>query len=179
MPFSPRALPAAARLLCERLNAPPRLVAHLCLVHDTAVDVVDGLREKFPGLRFDTDAVLFGAATHDLGKVLHPGELVSPGSLHELDGPGLLQRHGVSPELVRFAGTHGAWSTVSLPLEDLLVALADAVWKGRRIDALEAQIVSRITEGTGVEPWEVFDKLDGLLDTVAARGDQRLAWQTR
>lgn len=179
MTFTPRTLPTAAQQLCEKLAAPPRLVAHLTLVHDAAVELVEGLRQRFPMLKLDGGAVLFGAATHDLGKVLHPNELTGPGDRHEEDGPGLLERHGVSPELARFARTHGAWSRETLPLEDLLVALADTVWKGQRIEALDAQVVTSITEKTGIEQWEVFDKLDGLLEVVTAQGDERLAWQQK
>jgi HD domain len=177
MTYSPRPLPAIAQQLCEKLKAPPRLIAHLSLVHDAAVEIVEGLRQRFPTLSFDAEAVHFGAATHDLGKVLHSNELTGPGNRHEEHGPGLLERHGVSPELARFARTHGAWSRETLPLEDLLVALADTVWKGQRIEALEAQVVAKIAEKTGFEQWGAFDKLDGLLEEVAAHGDERLAWQ--
>jgi len=148
-------------------------------VHDAAVEIVEGLRQQFPTLSFDEEAVLFGAATHDIGKILHPAELTGPGKRHEEDGPALLEHHGVPPELARFARTHGAWSDETLPLEDLLVALADAVWKGQRLEALEAQVVDRIGENTDIEPWEVFDKFDGLLEEIAAHGDERLAWQQK
>lgn len=136
-----------------------------------------GLRQQFPALNFDEKAVLFGAATHDLGKVLHPSELTGPGNLHERDGAALLEQYSVSPELARFARTHGAWNREALPLEDLLVALADTIWKGQRLEALEAQVVTMIAQQTGIERWEVFDKLDGLLEEVASRGDKRLSWQ--
>jgi len=179
MTFTPRPLPATAQQLCEKLAATSRLVAHLTLVHDAAVELAEGLRLRFPTLKLDGGAVLFGAATHDLGKVLHPGELTGPGNRHEADGPVLLERNGISPELARFARTHGAWSTEMLPLEDLLVALADCVWKGQRLEALEAQVVASIAEKIGGEQWDVFDKLDGLLEEVAAHGDERLAWQQK
>lgn len=179
MTFQPQPLPVPVLQLCEKLDAPARLIAHLRLVHDAAVEIVDGLQQKFPTLSVDVEAVLFGAASHDLGKVLHSHELTGPGNNHEADGPALLEVHGVSPELARFARTHGAWSRESLPLADLLVALADCVWKGQRLEALEAQVVSRIAEKTGTEEWEVFDKLDGLLDEIGRRGDERLAWQAQ
>lgn len=179
MTFQPRPLPTPVRQLCEKLDAPARLIAHLTLVHDAAVEIVDGLQQQFPTLSVDADAVLFGAASHDLGKVLHPHELTGPGNRHEADGPGLLEANGVSPELGRFARTHGAWNRESLPLPDLLVALADCVWKGQRLEALETQVVSRIAEQTVTEEWEVFDKLDGLLDEIARRGEERLAWQAQ
>lgn len=179
MTFQPRPLPSLARQLCQKLEAPARLIAHLTLVHDAAVEVVNGLQQQFQTLSFDSEAVLFGAASHDLGKVLHPDELTGPGNLHETDGPKLLEENNVSLELARFARTHGAWSRESFPLPDLIVALADCVWKGQRLEALEAQVVSRIAEQTGTQEWEVFDRLDGLLDEIARRGDERLAWQAQ
>jgi hypothetical protein len=179
MTFQPRPLPTPVRQLCEKLDAPDRLIAHLTLVHDAGVEIVDGLQQQFPMLNFYAEAVLFGAASHDLGKVLHPDELTGPGNRHETDGSGLLEANGISQELARFARTHGAWSREDLPLQDLLVALADCVWKGQRLEALEAQVVSRIAEQTGREAWEVFDKLDGLLDEIAHHGDERLAWQAQ
>lgn len=177
MAFRPRSIPFAVRQLYEKVDAPQRLVAHLTLVHDAAVEVVQGLRHQFPTLVFDDDAVLFGAASHDLGKTLHPSEITGPGNRHEGDGARLLEEHGIPPYLARFARTHGAWSRESLPLEDLLVALADCVWKGQRLDDLESLVFTKIAGEIGVELWIVFDRVDGLLQDVAKLCDERLAWQ--
>lgn len=177
MRFEPRPLPPIARSLCEKLSAPPRLIAHLTVVHDAAAEIVAGVQERFPTLVCDFDAVLLGAATHDLGKVLHPNELTGPGNAHEASGPQVLEENGIAPELARFARTHGAWSNERLPLEDLLVALADTVWKGQRLEVLEVQVIDRITEKIGAERWEVFDRLDGLFEEVARQADARLDWQ--
>lgn len=168
--------PAEAQQLCHELKAPARLVAHLRLVHDVACQIVVGLEEKFSTLTFDSDAVGFGAAIHDLGKVLHPDELTGPGKRHEDDGPGLLEDYGVPSELARFARTHGTWNEESL-LEDLLVALSDAVWKGQRIEDLEELVVRRIAEQTDQEKWAVFSGLDSLLEEIASEGQARLAWR--
>ena len=177
--YQPRSLPPPVPHLLGMLDAPPRLVAHLALVHDAAMEIVEGLDGQFPQLDFDRSGVLFGAATHDLGKVEHASELTGPGSQHEATGPVILEAHGVPPQLARFARTHGAWSSQALPLEDLLVALADTVWKGQRMDALESQVVEKIAGQTGVETWESFAGLDCLLEGVASQGDERLAWQGR
>lgn len=166
--------PAEAQQLCHELKAPARLVAHLRLVHDVACQIVGGLKEKLPAMVFDDDAVCFGAATHDLGQVLHPNELTGPGERHEEDGPRLLEANGVPSDLARFARSHGTWNEESL-LEDLLVAVADAVWKGQRIEGLEGFVVQRIAEQTGQEKWAVFSVLDLLLTEVALLGQARLA----
>lgn len=48
--------------------------------------------------------MLFGAATHDVGKVLQPAELSGPGSAHEPAGHALLLPHGAPERLARLAG---------------------------------------------------------------------------
>ncbi|MFD7158410.1 HD domain-containing protein [Kribbella sp. NPDC059898] len=169
-----RQLPDEATELLHQLKAPRRLMAHLRLVHDVACELTDWLDETYPAITFDATAVRFGAATHDIGKVRHPEELFAPGHLHEAAGEQLLLDAGVPPDLARFAGSHGTWGGES-PLEHLLVSLADKVWKAKRVPDLEQLVVERI----GGEPWEVFLRLDDLLDGLAAGADERLAFQNR
>ncbi|MFI1093837.1 nitroreductase family deazaflavin-dependent oxidoreductase [Streptomyces sp. NPDC020917] len=64
-------LPDRAAELVSALSCPPRLAAHLRAVHDAAHRLVGRLEEHCPGLDFDREAVLFGAATHDVGKTVH------------------------------------------------------------------------------------------------------------
>ena len=175
-----RDLPQEAQRLLGTLNAPPRLVAHLALVHDAAAEILCAFQARWPDLKIDRDAVLFGSAIHDVGKILHLNELTGPGNKHEQDGPGVLQQHGLSPELSRFARTHGTWSNESdLAVEDLIVALADHTWKGSRNDALETMVAGRIAESLGTETWEAFMGLDEIVAEVASRGEERLSWQRR
>ena len=107
----------------------------------------------------------------------HTNELTGQGRQHEIDGPAILEGIGVQSQLARFARTHGSWSREDLPLEDLLVALADAIWKGQRLEPLEKKVIDQIVKKTNLEEWEAFCKLDGLLEEIASRGDERLAWQ--
>ena len=175
-----RALPDEVQQLLIRLNAPPRLVAHLVLVHDAAFQILEAFQNRWPDLPIDRDAVLFGAATHDIGKVLHPNELVGPGRRHEQDGPTLLEQAGFSPARSRFARTHGTWKQEPhIALEDLVAALADTCWKGSRNDALEMTLATRISELLGVENWGAFSALDEIVSEIASRADERLAWQRR
>ncbi|GAA4563083.1 hypothetical protein GCM10023176_06270 [Micromonospora coerulea] len=75
-----RPLPDEVAALLAALHAPPRLAAHLRAVHDVAAQLTDALADWFPQLPFDRAAVLFGAATQDIGKVrlafqaIHPVE---------------------------------------------------------------------------------------------------------
>lgn len=174
-PFRP--LPPAAAALLRNAGAPPRLAAHLRAVHDTAVVLTGWLASACPAASFDRGAVLFGAATHDIGKVVHVGELSAPGSLHEPAGEALLLAAGVPPHRARFAGTHGSWHAERAGLEDHLMSLADKIWKGKRQEDLERLLVDRLAGLTGQEPWEAFLTLDDHLTTLAADADGRLAFQ--
>jgi HD domain-containing protein len=136
-----RPLPAAAEQLVRAMGAPPRLAAHLRAVHHLAAELTGWLAVRHPELDVDHDAVLFGAATHDIGKVIHIEELSGPGSRHEAAGQRLLLDAGVEPRLARFAGTHGTWWAEGVELEDLLVSTADKVWKGKRVTDLDQSVV--------------------------------------
>ena len=169
-------LPPAAQDLCQQLNAPPRLVVHLQLVHEAAEKLIDGLIKVFPGITLDEPAILFGAATHDLGKTMHPEELEASGEKHQENGPALLISKGVDPRLARFALTHGRWDD-TMSVEDFVVALADNVWNGRRLPDLEAILAKTIAGQTGVPEWQVFSRLDEILGEIAEGADERLAYQ--
>ncbi len=171
-------LPTGVAALLRQVSAPPRLAAHLRLVHDVAWQLTAALREYYPALAFDRDAVLFGAATHDIGKVVHPAELSGPGSRHDQAGRELLLAHGVDGRLARLAASHGSsWQEPDAGTEDLLVSLADKVWKAKRVPELEDRVIGRVCAADGGSRWEVFLVLDDLLDGIAARADERLAYQ--
>ncbi len=175
-----RELPHDARQLLKRLNAPPRLVAHLALVHDVAADLLQSLSAQWQDFPIDKEAALFGAATHDIGKVLHPAELTGPGNNHEQDGPGMLEQMGIAADRSRFARTHGTWKQeVILTLEDMVVALADTCWKGKRDEELESRLASHIAGLQGIEKWEAFLALDEMIARIAAHAEERLAWQSQ
>lgn len=99
MPLVLPPLPETARRLCRGLDAPLRLEVHLQLVHECAVRILEWLHEHFPRTTVDAPAVLFGAATHDLGKARLPIMLVSARS-HPIEQ--LFPKHGDDhdPELV-------------------------------------------------------------------------------
>lgn len=170
-------LPARVIELLVQIAAPPRLAAHLRAVHDVAVRLAIALPAAWPTLAFDSDAVAFGAATHDIGKALHPRELIGPGDQHESDGHVLLLARGIAPQHARFARTHARWNADDATFEDLLVSLADKVWKGRRQEDLEQLIVLRIASVTRLPAWEVFMRLDEILEHLSALADHRLAFQ--
>ncbi|MFE2141073.1 HD domain-containing protein [Streptomyces sp. NPDC059456] len=170
-------LPDRVAELLSELGSPPRLAAHLRAVHDVAHQLVDWLERDYRPVVFDREAVLFGAATHDVGKSVHVGELSGPGSAHEEAGRTLLLGHGFGPESARFAATHASWADPGAGFEDLLVSLADKVWKNKRVPDLEDLVVARLAEATGRAAWEEFLALDGVLAGIGAGADERLAFQ--
>lgn len=173
--MKPPQLPQEAQRLCRELAAPPRLVAHLLLVHESAVDLCERLAERWPNVPVDRGAVALGAAIHDLGKTAHPEELTGPGTLHEAAGERLLLERGIPAPIARFARTHGSWEGGEL--EDLLVALADGAWKGSRREDLEMLAAKRVAAAAGAEVWQVWSWLDGVLSAMGRGAAARLAWQ--
>jgi putative nucleotidyltransferase with HDIG domain len=173
-------LPPEVSALLSRVGASPRLVAHLTLVHDVTCHLVARLDTLWPTLHYDRDAVRLGAALHDIGKAVHPEELTHPGHRHELAGEQVLRAQGFSKSLARFARTHEQWSEVAVVQpEDLLVAVADRWWRGRRDDPLEATIGRWIAGETQAAAWQVFADLDNIAADITADADARLAWQQR
>lgn len=174
-----RPLPEAVGALLHELAAPPRLAAHLRLVHDVAYELTQWLAEFQPALVFDREEVHFGAATHDIGKVVHTAELEGPGSAHEPAGRELLLAHGFTSGEARFAATHGSWGEPAASVEELLVSTADKVWKGKRVTDLEDLLLDHLVRvsAPGTERWEAYLGLDELLARLAEGADARLAFQ--
>ena len=175
----PPLLPLPDRVvgLLSELGSPPRLAAHLRAVHDVAHQLVGWVEQHCPAALFDREAVHFGAATHDVGKTVHVSELSGPGAAHEEAGRTLLLGHGVGPELARFAATHASWARSGVGLEDLLVSLADKVWKNKRVPELEDLVVARLAEASGRAVWEEFIALDEILARIGDGADERLTFQ--
>ncbi|MFJ6479408.1 MULTISPECIES: phosphohydrolase [unclassified Streptomyces] len=172
-----RPLPSPVVDLLRSLGAPPRLAAHLRAVHDVAVELVEWTERRHPRIALDRAAVLFGAATHDIGKTVHTTELSGPGSVHEEAGRVLLLAHGFGPDLARYAGTHASWTAPGTTLEDLLVSTADKVWKNKRVQELEDLVITRLAQATGGQHWEEYLAFDDLLTRIGEGADGRLAFQ--
>jgi hypothetical protein len=172
-----RPLPGAAMDLLEELQAPPRLAAHLRLVHDVACQIGGWASDRYPALGYDLGAMLFGAATHDIGKVIHVAELSAPGSAHEEAGRQLLLTRGITPGRARFAATHASWTRPGITIEDLMVSVADKIWKNKRVPELEDLLAAMLTQASGRDAWKELLDLDGLLESIGDDADERLAFQ--
>jgi putative nucleotidyltransferase with HDIG domain len=173
-----RSLPTDALRICERLSAPPRLIAHLVLVHDTACSLIERIAAEFPEAHFDPDLVRFGAAIHDIGKSVHADELTESGrNKHQRSGVELLESLGIPKQRARFAWTHSNWTGEHITFEDLLVALADKAWKGKRIDALESLTADLLSTATARPKRDCYAKLDEIIQSLSQDAAKKLAWQ--
>ncbi len=165
---------ADALALLVEFEVPPRLLRHHELVLEAARELTDGLARRV-GVRFDAGVVHVGAALHDVGKLPHPQELRGPGHEHEQAGRALLIARRVPEHLARFCVTHGSWREPTLAIEDLLVALADKLWKGKRVAELEQLVIDRFAHQRDLPRWRVFELADAVFESVAASADERLA----
>jgi hypothetical protein len=59
-------------------------------------------------------------------------------------------------------------------LEELIVALADTLWKGKRNATLEKRAIEAVSERLGQSFWNLFIELDNSFESVAAGGATRL-----
>lgn len=162
----------AYRLL-ESLGASEKLILHLQLVGEAAEDLIRCVHAL--GLAFDEDLVRIGTAVHDAGKLLHPGELSGGGNEHELAGEKLLLLSGIRPEIARCCVSHACYGSMPVCFEELLVALADNLWKGRRAEELELRVIDEAARILGLERWDIFVELDSCFEKIASQGTQRLA----
>jgi HD superfamily phosphodiesterase len=164
--------PEDAETLLVELGAPDRLVRHGRLVLEAADELLAQLR--FLGIALDRHLVRAGALLHDAGKILHPGELSGGGAEHEPAGERLLAEHGIDLAIARCCMSHARWATMTCSLEELLVALADALWKGVRREALEKRVIDEIACRLGVSVWSVYTDLDSCFERIAEGGAERL-----
>jgi hypothetical protein len=59
-------------------------------------------------------------------------------------------------------------------VEELLVALADKLWKGVGRQDLETRVVEAVARSVDKDRWELFIDLDSCFEVIAADGISRL-----
>ncbi len=158
--------------LLATLGASEQLLHHLELVGEAGDELIAGLRAL--DIAVNEDVVRLGIAVHDAGKIVHPDELSEPGHEHEAAGRRLLLENGVQPEIARCCVSHAQYDRMDVSFEELLVALADKLWKGKRDQGLEERVDRRAAGALGVDRWTVFENLDACFEQIASRGDERL-----
>lgn len=170
-------LPNKINALIEELDSPERLKKHLQIVYSTAHRLVTLIKQEWVSIAINEQLILFGAGTHDIGKTEIKIELFESGKEHEIVGKQILLKKGFSEEEARFAFTHGNWQKENLTLEDLLVSLADKIWKGKRIQELEEKVGLLISENIKTDYWVIYEKLDKIIEQISVGADKRLLWQ--
>jgi hypothetical protein len=157
----------------ENLNAPPHLIQHVKLVAEAAEILI--LQFQKLNLSFDPEWIRLGVAFHDTGKILYPVELTERGNQHEAAGEQLLLDRGINPKIARCCRSHGQWERIECSFEELVVALADCLWKGKRHAELEHRTISKAAQILNQDYWDVFVKLDDQFEEIASGGDLRLS----
>jgi hypothetical protein len=59
-------------------------------------------------------------------------------------------------------------------LEEICIALADTLWKGKRNAQLEELLMEILATLCHRDYWELFVEMDSYFETIAAEGDSRL-----
>ena len=164
---------ADALALMGEIGAPARLLRHAELASEAAENLLALLERERVAL--DAAWVRAGAALHDVGKIEHVGELSHPGAQHEPAGERLLLAHGVAPHVARCCRSHAQWATLECALEELVVALADKLWKGARVPALEQRVIEAAAGRCARGVWDLFVSLDNGFEAIADAGPARIA----
>lgn len=161
-----------AKCLLQSLGAPRHLLQHVELVGEAADQLLLELRVN--RIEVNEQFVLVGVVIHDVGKIAHPAELTAPGNSHEPTGEQMLLAAGVSPEIARVSLSHARWSQMSATLEELIIALADKLWKGVRISELENMVIAGCATRSKKDYWQLFVGLDSSFEQIADQGSDRL-----
>lgn len=157
----------------QDLDAPPRLIQHVKLVSEAGEILISQFQQL--NLAFDPEWIRLGIVFHDTGKILYPLELTDRGNQHEAAGEQLLLDRGIDPKIARCCRSHGQWDRIECSFEELVVALADCLWKGKRNVELEHLTIYKAAQILKQDYWDVFVKLDDRFEKIAQGGDLRLS----
>jgi len=158
--------------LLNQLEAPEHLKLHVRLVGEAADLLIDKCNEL--EVSIDETLIRIGVAIHDIGKIVHVNEMTGVGSEHEPEGEKILLSKGIDPKIARCCLSHAQWKKMECSLEELLIALSDKLWKGKRVQELELQVIDRVSELLGKDRWAVFEELDTQFEHIASGGHERL-----
>jgi HD superfamily phosphodiesterase len=147
-------------------------VSHTQLVSEAAELLIGKLDTL--GVAIDAEFIRIAVVLHDVGKIVHPAELDRPGTEHEPAGEQLLLSKGINSKLARCCLSHARWASMACSLEELVIALADTLWKAKRLAALETAVVKAVSERAKQDYWDLFIDLYTCFEDIAAGGAERL-----
>jgi putative nucleotidyltransferase with HDIG domain len=162
---------ADALKLLQTLDAPAPLLRHAKLVTDVATQVIACL--NLPKETLNISYVLIGAVLHDVGKIKHPRELHEAGHEHEVAGYEILASFALPEPIAEMCIVHSQWENAST-LEALIVALADNLWKGKRITELEDRVIREVADLLQADFWSVYTASQPCFDQIADSASIRL-----
>ena len=158
--------------LLDVLDAPEHLKTHARLVGEAADLIIKKCDDM--GFPIDGNFVRVGVAIHDIGKIAHTNEMTGAGSEHEPEGEKILLQQGVDPAIARCCLSHARWASMACSIEELLIALADKLWKGNRVEKLELKVIDQLALLVSKERWDIFAELDSHFEEIADGGQERL-----
>jgi putative nucleotidyltransferase with HDIG domain len=158
--------------LLKELGAPQKLITHSELVLEAAEEIIEEIL-KCTSL-IDFEFVRIGAILHDVGKVLHPNELVKAGQMHQMDGKKMLLELGVDEKIARCCLSHSNYEDMECSIEELLIALSNNLWKGKRVKNLESKIIEWIKKLFDQNGWVLSVKFDETFEKISEKGLGRL-----
>ncbi|WP_390590849.1 hypothetical protein [Simiduia litorea] len=158
--------------LLDELGAPSHLKTHVRLVGEAA----DLLIHKLTGigLKFDSEFVRIGVAIHDIEKIKYQNEMIGSGSEHEPEGEKILLELGVESQIACVCMSHARFALMDCSIEELIIALSDKLWKGKRVEELELKVIDSIASLMGKDRWDVYPELDQQFELITSSGHERL-----
>ncbi|MCG6192299.1 HD domain-containing protein [Leptospira sp. FAT2] len=156
--------------LLKSLKASKSIIDH----HETVVETAEKLLDQLPTVvkrLIDRNIVLIGSSLHDCGKITKPLEEVKSGKAHELSGKKLLLSLGVSHKIARFCMIHSL-TMETLYLEELLVGIADNLWKGSRDLSKELCFYHKIAVLLNQKDELLFQKMDDVFERISEENFQ-------
>ncbi|MCX7747471.1 MAG: HD domain-containing protein [Clostridia bacterium] len=159
--------------LLKELKAPVQLILHAELVSEAAEEMIEKLSTL--GISLDYDFIRFSVILHDTGKIIHVSELSRPGHCHEEEGERILVELGIDPKIARCSLSHARYTKMSCSIEELIVALSDNLWKGKRDEILELMVIDDVAKQLGKERWNMYVELDECFENIAMKGNERLS----
>lgn len=157
--------------LLERNNAPVQLIKHLEIVSSVALELSEYIIKM--NVMHNQELVICGAGLHDFGKIYYPEELSKTGSNHENKGKQKLLEQNISLDIAQCCVSHALWKETD-KLEELLIALADKLWKGQRNADLELKLIDIIAKIKSIDRWDIFSSMDLYFEQIADNGNKRL-----